>query len=105
MVQAGYNPQEVLSPLMQRFGRSLRCSRAEGFGRMVTAVSEALEVNRTTARRLVQSLASGGLIDFECASSAGRYGEREPVPGGAPTSGGPSSADSRAGIWRIGPSA
>lgn len=104
MMQCGYNPQEVLSPLMQRFGRSLRCGRSEGFGRMVTAVSEALHVNRTNARHLVQSLASSGLVDFEMDLPAVSVAERERqfVPAGPAQV--PESASASTGVWRIGPS-
>jgi len=102
MMQCAYNPQEVLSPLMQRFGRSLRCGRAEGFGRMVTVVSESLHVDRADARRLVLSLVSGGLVDFEQDQPAVSVGARERrfVPAGPAQA--PPSASS--GKWRIGPS-
>lgn len=103
MVQCGYNPQEVLSPLMQRFGRRMHCGRAEGFSRMVSTVSEDLHIDRTAARRLVQQLASAGLIDFE-SDSAGesRYAEAlVGVAAGADES--PASSASLPGVWRIGP--
>ncbi len=96
MIQAAYNPQEVLSPLMQRFGRQLRCEKADGFGQMVTVVSEALDVNRTDARHLVLVLASCGLVDFEQEQGAEAPArDEEPVSAGL--------ASSR-GVWHIGPS-
>ncbi|NLF32522.1 MAG: hypothetical protein GX591_16725 [Planctomycetes bacterium] len=98
MIQAAYNPQEVLSPLMQRFGRQLRCEKADGFGQMVTVVSEALDVNRTDARHLVLVLASCGLVDFE--------GEEDFVTADRDmqTVGASSEDPTSKGVWRIGPS-
>ena len=102
MGQCEYNPQEVLSPLMQRFGRCLRCDKAEGYGRMVTTVSEALHVSRTNAQHLVESLASAGLVEFEQDQPAVSVAKRERqfVPAGPARA--PASPGS--GVWRIGPS-
>jgi hypothetical protein len=106
MVRCAYNPQEVLSPLMQRFGRHLRGGRAEGFNQMVAAVSEALRVEKTSARYLVQALASAGLIDFELDSPIGPDGRPEgPLVSGKPaTAASVRAAVGAAGVWRIGPS-
>lgn len=102
MVQAAYNPQEVLSPLMQRFGRHLRSERSEGMNRMVSAVSEELCVDATYARRLIQALASAGLIDFE--QDEGRSEDATPanLPGVTPQAEPEPAVPT--GVWRIGPS-
>ncbi|NQU76518.1 MAG: hypothetical protein HQ546_09430 [Planctomycetes bacterium] len=93
-----------MSTLMQRFGRRLRTSRAEGFNRMVATVSEALEVDSETARHLVDAMVSSGLIGFERA--------KEPLMSTWVVTGPPSPAieadgtmdtQSEPGFWRIGP--
>jgi len=83
MVSTAYNLQEALFPLMQKLGRHMRGERIAGYKRLVSVVSDALEVGPERADRLVASLLSNGLVGFEA----------DPDTGGA--------ADR--GTWRIGP--
>ncbi|MFW6145798.1 MAG: hypothetical protein ACOC7R_00525 [Planctomycetota bacterium] len=86
---------------MKRFGRQLRCEKADGFGQMVTVVSEALDVNRTDARHLVLVLASCGLVNFEEEQAAEMVDRKERlISAAAPAVEAPSCK----GVWRIGPS-
>ncbi len=100
MAGTSYNLQEVLSPLMQKFGRHMPAGRAEGYQRLVSVVSEALEVDRGRAEQLVTSLLSSGLVGFDAASAP--VGARSPASSHRP--GSYVGAESARGVWRIGPS-
>lgn len=106
MVQSPYNPQEVLGPLMRRFGRHLDADRDEGFRRMVGAVQEELRVDEEHARQLMQGLQASGLVAYERSApisdtQAMVQGQTTPPP---PAPGEPAPRDAgRGGSWRIGP--
>lgn len=104
MPKAPYNPQEVLSPLMSRFGRTLPGERDETFEQMVQSVSEQLDVDHTHAAQLLEKLESAGLLRYEGPSPV----EHEPFVTwtGEPvdeqlTEG--AQAPAPAGAWHIGP--
>lgn len=104
MVQSAYNPQEVLSPLMQRFGRHLHGERVECLNRMVSVVSEALDVDATYARSLVRALVSAGLIDFEREDVSDEFARTDADE--MPSVARGEAADPEhvpVGAWRIGP--
>lgn len=99
MIRNAYNCQEVLSPLMARFGRRLRGERGETYEELVTTVCEALDVQRETAQHLVEALASAQLIDFERTDCpevvrVGGRGESEEHA---------EELDKQFGVWSLGP--
>ena len=100
MIRSAFNLQEVLTPLMARFGRRVHGERDETYEKMVGIVCEALEVERETGAHLVAALASAQLLDFERTDRPevvvmvecefGAEGSRE-------------DSDKQYGVWSLGP--
>jgi hypothetical protein len=99
MIRSAFNLQEVLAPLMARFGRRLHGERGETYEKIVVTVSEALEVERETAGHLVAALSSAQLLDFE------RTDKPEVVLTATSSSHGYGGEDSdkQYGVWSLGP--
>ena len=98
MIRSAFNLQEVLAPLMARFGRRLRGERGETYEKIVVTVCEALEVERQAGESLVTALTSAQLLDFE------RTDQPEVVLMTQGQSKGYSEeADKQFGIWNFGP--
>lgn len=99
-----YNPQEVLTPLLRRFGRHLHEERDRGFEQMVSAICEDLKVDVEHARKLLRHLECAGLVVYEELVMPKRQGAA--TWEGKPASGAPAVGDERmpeASGWRIGP--
>lgn len=95
-----YNPQEVLGPLMKRFGRHLPGPRAEGYGKMVPVICEELHVDDPHARQLLDSLVNSHLIAYEVATPATTGDQILPA---SPSSQAHPEANEEQGAWRLGP--
>lgn len=104
MTLGPYNPQEVLAPLLQRFGRHLHGDRDTGFEQMVSAVCEELRVDVEHARSLLRHLECSGLIVFEALVMPAGQGaviwQDKPASGSPARRGGPAAGVT---AWRIGP--
>jgi hypothetical protein len=99
MIRIAFNLQEVLAPLMARFGRRLHGERGETYEQIVGTVCEALEVERETGTHLVEALSSAQLLDFErtdkpevvlTASGSAQHGYGE-------------QPEKQYGVWSLGP--
>ncbi len=105
MIERAYNPQEVLGPLMKRFGRVLETRREEGHHQMVRVIREELHVDAPHAERLLESLETSGLVEYEPIA-----GDEEAQPTRAPSNqpsreptGPLPDVPRETGCWRIGP--
>jgi hypothetical protein len=100
MIRSAFNLQEVLSPLMARYGRRLQGERGETYEKIVVTVCEALDVERETGAHLVAALSSARLIDFE------RTDQPEVilmVQGESQSHGYSEDSEKQYGVWCLGP--
>lgn len=100
MIRSAFNLQEVLAPLMARFGRHLHGERGETYEKIVVTVCEALEVEREAGAHLVAALSSAQLIDFE------RTDQPEVVlmaQGESRSHGYSEDPNKQYGVWSLGP--
>ncbi len=97
MIRSAFNLQEVLAPLMARYGRRLHGEKGETYEGLVRTVSESLEVDWDTAGHLVTALRSSKLIVFE------RTDKPEVVLMMQTTASGYEETDKEFGVWSLGP--